>query len=242
MYFLIKNMRLMLTIEIYELIIKMNKLRLIANSDLEQYKKEELANSVSHGVALFALLLGTPSLIMNAVQQGDIEFVIGTSIFSATAIFLYLSSTIYHALSFGRAKRIFKIIDHSAIFLLIAGTYTPFTLGVFKGTLGWTLLGLVWSIACIGVILKTFQRLNHPILSTGLYLLMGWLIVVAINPMLANMQTQGMLWLLAGGLFYTVGVVFFAVDFRLKYGHFLWHLFVIGGTTCHYFAIFWYAT
>ncbi|QSV12888.1 PAQR family membrane homeostasis protein TrhA [Photobacterium ganghwense] len=204
-------------------------------------QKEELANSISHGIALLAILTGTPFLIMNAVRIGDLAFIIGTIIFSTTAILLYLSSTIYHALSFGRTKRLFRIIDHSVIFLLIAGTYTPFTLGVLRGTLGWILLGCIWLLAFIGVILKAFQRLHHPVLSTGLYLFMGWLIVIALYPMLNNVPIKGMLLLLAGGLSYTFGVIFFATDSYLKYGHLLWHLFVIGGTTFHYFAILWYA-
>ncbi|UXI04524.1 PAQR family membrane homeostasis protein TrhA [Photobacterium sp. TY1-4] len=219
----------------------MNIRILNADSNRGQLKKEELANSISHGIALLGLLVGTPFLIIDAARRGDIGYMVGACIFSATAILLYLSSTIYHALPLGRAKRIFRIIDHAAIFLLIAGTYTPFTLGVLKGALGWTLFALIWFLAFIGVMLKTFQRLNHPVLSTGLYLLMGWLIVFALEPMLASVPMAGILWLLAGGLSYTLGVVFFATDSHLLYGHLLWHLFVMGGTACHFFAIFWYA-
>ncbi|WP_231897144.1 PAQR family membrane homeostasis protein TrhA [Vreelandella subglaciescola] len=149
---------------------------------------------------------------------------------------------IYHALTPGKIKDIFQVIDHSAIFLLIAGTYTPFTLGVLKGTWGWTLFGIVWSIAAAGIALKVFQGISHPLIYTGLYLLMGWLIVFAIKPLMATMPTAGLLWLIAGGLFYTLGVVFFVADSKLKFGHFVWHLFVIGGTVCHYFAILWYAS
>jgi hemolysin III len=178
---------------------------------------------------------------MHAVRQGAKGLVVGNSVFSATAILLYLSSTLYHALAPGKAKRVFRIIEHSAIFLLIAGTYTPFTLGILKGAWGWTLFGLVWGLAVAGVALKTFERISHPIVSTGLYLLMGWLIVLAVNPILAKVPTAGLLWLIAGGLSYTVGVVFFATDSQLKYGHLIWHLFVMGGTTCHYFVVLWYA-
>ena len=215
--------------------------KLIPGLSREQSRGEELANSISHGIALVATLVGTPFLIMNAVQKGTAGLVVGTSVFSATAIFLYLSSTVYHGLLPGKAKRIFQVIEHTAIFLLIAGTYTPFTLGILKGTMGWTLFGLVWGCAVIGVALKVFQRISHPIASTGLYLLMGWLIILAINPLLAKMPTAGLLWLLAGCLSYTVGVAFFATDSRLRYGHLLWHFFVMGGTACHYFAILWYA-
>jgi hemolysin III len=154
---------------------------------------------------------------------------------------LYLASTLYHVLPIGPAKQVFRIIEHSAIFLLIAGTYTPFTLGVLRGTLGWTLLGLVWSLAASGVVLKALNRLTHPILTTSLYLLMGWLIVIAAHPLSARVPVSGLLWLVAGGMAYTVGVVFFAFDSRLRYGHFIWHLFVMAGTTCHYFAILGYA-
>lgn len=207
----------------------------------EQYRSEELANSISHGIALVALLAGTPVLIINAALQRDAGQVVGTSVFSATAILLYLSSTLYHALALGKAKRVFRIIEHSGIFLLIAGTYTPFTLGVLKGEWGWTLFGLIWVLAVAGVALKVFEKKSHPIVSTSLYLFMGWLIVLAVNPLLAKMPTAGLLWLLSGGLFYTLGVLFFVTDSQLQYGHLIWHLFVMGGTTCHYFAILWYA-
>ena len=207
----------------------------------EQSRGEEMANSVSHGLGLMAALLATPFLIEHAVRRGDSGFIIGASVFAATMVLLYLSSTLYHALPVGRAKRVFRVIEHSAIFLLIAGTYTPFTLGVLRGTLGWTLLGLVWGIAVAGVTLKALNRLTHPVLTTGLYLLMGWLIVIAAEPLVATLPPSGLQWLVAGGLAYTVGVVFFAFGSQLPYGHFIWHLFVMAGTTCHYLAVLWYA-
>ena len=202
---------------------------------------EEIANSVSHGIGLVAALIGTPFLVVHAVRTGDAGFVVGSSIFAATMILLYLASTLYHALSNGKAKRVFRVIDHSAIFLLIAGTYTPFTLGVLSGAWGWTLFGMVWGLAVAGVVLKAFNRLPHPVLSTGIYLLMGWLVVIAIDPLLDRVPTAGLLWLVAGGLSYTAGVVFFALDSRLRYGHLVWHLFVMAGTVCHYFAVLGYA-
>lgn len=207
----------------------------------EQTGREETANAISHGVGLVGALIGTPFLIAQAVSYGETAFVVGVSIFCATMIILYLGSTLYHALPAGKAKRVFLIIEHSAIFLLIAGTYTPFTFGVLKGTWGWTLFGIVWGLALIGIALKVFEKQQHPIFSTSLYLLMGWVIVIAIEPLLENLPTAGLLWLIAGGLSYTAGVVFFATDSKLKYGHFIWHLFVLGGTTCHFFAVFWYA-
>ena len=213
-----------------------------AVSEREQSRGEELANSVSHGIGLVAALAATPVLIAHAVRHGIVEFIVGASIFDASVLLLYLTSALYHALPPGRAKRAFQVIEHSAIFFLIAGTYTPFTLGVLRGALGWTVLVLVWLLALVGVVLKACNRLSHPLASTGLYLLMGWMIVIAVNPLQARVPAAGLLWLGAGGMAYTVGVAFFATDSRLKYGHFIWHLFVMAGTTCHYFAVLWYAT
>lgn len=207
----------------------------------EQSRGEEIANSISHGVGLVAALAATPFLFMHAVRRGDTGFIVGTSLFAATMVLLYLASTLYHALPVGKAKRVFRVIEHSAIFLLIAGTYTPFTLGVLRGAWGWTLLGLVWGLAVVGVALKAFDTMSNPIVSTSLYLLMGWLILVAVNPLYARVPTSGLLWLLAGGVAYTVGVAFFAADARLRYGHFIWHLFVMAGTACHYVAVLWHA-
>lgn len=207
----------------------------------EQIRKEEWANTISHGVGLIVAVVGTPFMILRALAQDSVGFIIGCAVFSATMVFLYLSSTLYHALHQGKSKRIFRSIEHSAIFLLIAGTYTPFTLGVLSGPWGWSIFGVVWGLAIIGVTLKIIYQAKHPMLFTSLYLLMGWVIVIAIDPMLAQVPTAGLLWLLAGGLFYSVGVIFFATDSQLKYGHFIWHLFVIAGTGCHYFSVLWYA-
>lgn len=207
----------------------------------EQSKGEEAANSLSHGAGLLAALAGTPILIQHALDQVSICFLVGTSVFAATIIFLYLTSTLYHALPIGKAKHVFRLIEHSAIFFLIAGTYTPFTLGVLNGTWGWTLFGIIWGLAIIGVILKLYHQASHPMLFTILYLLMGWVIVIAIDPLLNRVPTEGLLLLLAGGLSYTAGVVFFILDSRLTYAHFIWHLCVIAGTACHYFAVLGYA-
>lgn len=207
----------------------------------DQSRNEELANSVSHGIGLLASIIGAPFLIVHAAQNGDAKFIVGVSVFAVTAILLYLASTLYHILPTGKIKNVFNVIDHSIIFLLIAGTYTPFTLGVLSGAWGWTLFGIVWGLAFIGVLLKIFKMASHPIVSNGLYLLMGWVVVIAIEPLMARMATVGLLWLLAGGLFYTAGIVFFVTDSRLKYGHLIWHLFVLAGTVCHYFAVLWYA-
>jgi hemolysin III len=207
----------------------------------EQSQGEEIANSISHGIGFVAALVGTPFLITQAARHGNVGFVIGASLFSATTIFLYLASTLYHALPIGKTKRVFRVLEHSAIFLLIAGTYTPFTLGILHGVWGWILLSIIWSLAAAGVVLKVFYGTSFPILSTSLYLFMGWMVVITADLLIAKMPTPGLLWLIAGGLSYTVGVVFFAIDSRLQYAHLIWHLFVLTGTTCHYFAVLWYA-
>ena len=213
----------------------------IAESSREQSRSEEITNSISHGVGLVAMLIGAPLLIMSALEQRAPGQIIGTIVFSSTAIFLYLSSTIYHALLPGKTKRVFRVIEHSAIFLLIAGTYTPFTLGVLQSRLGWILFSLVWALAAVGIAMKVFETKPHPVISTGLYLVMGWLLILVFIPLLAKIPSDGLILLIFGGLFYTVGVAFFATDSRLQYGHFIWHLFVMAGTTCHYFAILWFA-
>ena len=202
---------------------------------------EEIANSVSHGVGLLCGVFGAPVLIVAATRHGGAVNVVGACVFAATVLLLYFASTLYHAVPHPRAKRLLKKLDHGAIYLLIAGTYTPFTLGVLGGPWGWTLFGLVWTLAIVGVALKAFDRISHPVWSTALYLVMGWLALIAAKPMLANVATPGLVLLAAGGLCYTLGVAFFALDSRLRYGHFVWHLFVIAGTTCHFFAVLFYA-
>jgi hemolysin III len=156
-------------------------------------------------------------------------------------VLLYAVSTIYHALPQTRAKCAFRLFDHIAIYLLIAGTYTPFTLGVLRGAWGWTLFGLVWGLAIVGILLKAFAGVKYEVCSVLLYLVMGWLCVIAAGPMLTLMPTWGIVWLLAGGIAYTVGVVFYALDHRVQYCHFVWHLFVIAGTACHFVAVLGYA-
>lgn len=214
---------------------------LLVRSGREQSRPEEISNSLSHGAGIVAALVGVPILLVHAVRHGDAAFIVGASLFSTTIFLLYSSSTIYHALPAGKAKRVFRVIDHSLIYLLIAGTYTPFTLGVLRGAWGWTLFGVVWGLASVGVALKASGKASNPIFSTTLYLLMGWVVVVALEPLLARVPTPGLLWLLAGGLSYTAGVLFFAIDTKLRYGHLVWHFFVLAGTVCHYFAVLWYA-
>ena len=201
---------------------------------------EEIANSVSHGVGLLAAVAAAPVLIVNAVQRGGATHVIGASVFASTVGLLYLASVLYHALPPNRAKRVFRVLDHGAIFLLIAGTYTPFTLGVLNGAWGWSLLGLVWSLALMGVILKAISGVRYPRFSVGLYLAMGWVVLIAVKPLWLLMPAEGLFWLISGGIAYTVGVAFFAAE-RVRYNHFVWHLFVLAGTACHFIAVLRYA-
>lgn len=207
----------------------------------DQSPEEEIANSISHGVGLIAAIAATPLLLSQAVRYGHPPFRVGAAIFAATMVLLYFASATYHALPPGNAKDVFKRLEHSAIYLLIAGTYTPFTLGVLRGPWGLALLVLVWTFAIGGVVWKFCQKMPNPVVSTGLYLLMGWLITVAAKPLFTLVPLSGLLWIAGGGAAYTLGVVFFALDSRLRFGHFIWHLFVMFGTLCHFCAILWYA-
>ncbi len=206
----------------------------------EQTLGEEIANSVSHGVGALAAMAITPILILKAIPKGAAA-ITGVSIFSATMIILYLASTLYHAFPQSKTKRVFQIFDHSAIFLLIAGTYTPFTLIVLPGTWGWTLFGIIWALAIGGVVLKSVRNVKTSKLSTVLYVGMGWLALLAIKPLYDHMPGWGLVWLLAGGLTYSIGVFFFAYDHSYKYNHFVWHLFVLGGTACHVISVLYFA-
>jgi len=179
-------------------------------------------------------------LVLAAIRHGGAADIVGASVFAVTMVLLYLTSTLYHALPSGKAKCVFRVLDHGAIYLLIAGTYTPFTLGTLRGAWGWTLLALVWTLAILGIIAKAVGGIRYPRLSTGLYVAMGWLCVIAVQPMRLHVPFAGLVWLLAGGLAYTAGVAFFAAE-RVRYSHFVWHLFVLGGTGCHFFAVLWYA-
>jgi hemolysin III len=201
---------------------------------------EEIANSVSHGIGLLAALVAFPILVTTALKRGDPAGIAGASVFGTTMVLLYLSSALFHALPPNRAKRVFQILDHSAIYLLIAGTYTPFTLGVLRGVWGWTLFGLVWALAVAGTLFKALGGVRYTTFSTWVYLAMGWLVLIAAEPVLTLVPQRGLFWLFAGGIAYTVGAVFFMAE-RIKYFHFVWHLCVIAGTACHFIAVLWYA-
>jgi len=211
-------------------------------SERPQSWGEEIANTLSHGAGLVAALVGASFLIATAVQRGNASFIVGASIFAGTMVLLYLASTLYHAWPANRAKGVFMVCDHAAIFLFIAGTYTPFTLGILRGGWGWALFGIVWSLAATGIAFKVIGGAQRfPRLSTGVYLGMGWVVVIAVVPLWHLMPPAGLWWLLAGGLAYTVGVGFFAAE-RIRYGHLVWHLFVLAGSACHFCAVLWYAS
>jgi hemolysin III len=203
------------------------------------HRHEEIANSVSHGLALVLAVAALPVLILSAARVGNTRFTFGVVVFGASIIVLYLASTLYHSLTHERAKQFFRHVDHCAIFLLIAGSYTPFTLGVLRGPWGWTLLTIIWVLAVAGIAMKIFTGHRHWWLSMVLYVVMGWLAIVAIKPILTLVPLPGILLILAGGIAYSGGLAFFAAH-RLRYNHFIWHLFVIAGTICHYLAVLWY--
>ena len=199
---------------------------------------EELANSISHGMGFIAALIGTPILLLAALQRGRAGFFVGTIVFTSTMLLLYLGSTLYHAWPQTRAKSILRVLDHSAIFLLIAGTYTPFALGPLRDAGGPTILGIIWACAIFGVVMKaTRGPSRHSKLAMSLYLGMGWLVPIANHPLAFAIPLPTSMWLLAGGIAYTTGVLFFVND-RLRYSHFVWHLFVLTGSGCHFAAVF----
>lgn len=209
--------------------------------DRPQSRREEMVNALTHGSGLAASLAGLPLLIWMSSTRGDIRQIVACSIFATSLVVLYAASTLYHALPSSRAKHVFRVIDHVAIYLLIAGSYTPFTLGVLHGAWGWTLFGLIWAAAAVGILHKTVLGFRFPRLSILMYLGMGWLAVVAIGPLARALPPAGLAWLIAGGLCYTAGVVFYVRD-HLPYRHAFWHLFVVAGSGCHYAAVLWYAT
>ncbi len=209
-------------------------------SERPQSLGEEIANSVSHGVALLAAIVGAPFLFIAARDFGPAQ-IVGFGVFAATMILLYLASTLYHAMRPGRLKGIFRKLDHGAIYAFIAGTYTPFALGVLDGPWGRTLFVIVWSLALAGILMKTFNLLSHRWLSTGLYLVMGWLALIAAVPLVERLPLPGIALLVGGGVAYTAGVVFYMLDSRLRYAHAIWHGFVAAGTGLHFFAVLNYS-
>ncbi len=199
---------------------------------------EEIANSITHGVGALLSVAGLVVLLIAAIMRGTALHIASSATFGASLVLLYTSSTLYHALAENRAKRVFHVLDHASIYILIAGTYTPFTLVTLHGPWGWTLFAAVWSLAVLGTVFKCFGAARLPFLSTAVYILMGWSVVFALRPLLAALPWAGFLWLLAGGLFYTAGVAFYAL--RGRYAHSIWHLFVLAGSICHFVAVYRY--
>ncbi|HJW43343.1 MAG TPA: hemolysin III family protein [Geothrix sp.] len=227
---------------------------------------EELANSLTHGLGAALAIAGLVVMVVFAAMRGTARDVVGAAIFGSTLILLYLMSTLYHAFRGPKVKLVFKVFDHSAIFMLIAGTYTPFCLSVLRGAWGWTLFGLVWGLAVVGITFKAvfYGRLARvafrppPVdhlharpgetgldptfvrrmgwVSTGIYLLMGWIIVIAAAPLARSLSTQGLYWLFGGGFFYSAGAAIYSLE-KLRFHHALWHLFVVAGSACHVFAV-----
>lgn len=207
----------------------------------DQTLGEEIANAISHGLGFLLAVASLPILVFYAARQGSAADVVGASVFAGTMILLYLVSALYHAVPASRAKLWLNRLDHAAIYVFIAGSYTPFALGVLRGGWGWTLFGIVWSAAALGVTIKLLDRLKHPLWSTALYVAMGWVALLAAGPLIERMAPTGLAWLVAGGLSYTLGAVVFLLDHRVRYAHFVWHLFVLGGSVCHFFAALWHA-
>ena len=201
-----------------------------------QSLREEIANSVSHGVGLAFGVIALPILVVLACVRGTSWHIVSCSIYGSTLVILYLSSTLYHALQSPKAKKIFKTIDHCSIYLLIAGSYTPFTLVNLRGGWGWSLFGIIWGLAVFGILFKIFHTGKYEFVSTMVYLAMGWLVIVAIKPLFLSLSLTGFGWVLAGGLSYSFGVIFYAFD-RISFFHAVWHLFVLGGSICHFFAV-----
>ena len=200
---------------------------------------EEIANSLTHGVGALLAIGGLATLVTLAVLRGDVWHVVSCAIYGAAMVVLYTASTLYHAVTAPRAKRVLQVVDHSAIFLLIAGTYTPFTLVSLRGPWGWSIFGTVWGLAAAGIILEIAFPRRWPAFALTLYIAMGWVVVVAVKPLLVALPTGGLVLLVLGGLAYTAGIGFYAWR-RLPYGHAIWHLFVLAGTVLHFFAVLLY--
>jgi hemolysin III len=200
---------------------------------------EIITNAITHGIGTALAIIGAVILVLASVAHGTMRHVLSCAVFGGTLILVYICSTLYHALVHTRASRVFRVLDHAAIYLLIAGTYTPFMIVSVRGTLGGALLGVVWGLAAAGVVFKSVALERFAGLSTTAYIVMGWLGVITLRPLTYAIGWHGVWWLVAGGFFYTVGVFFFAFD-RVPYFHALWHLFVLAGSIAHYFAVLLY--
>lgn len=209
----------------------------MATTDHHTGTAAEIANSATHGLGVLLSIAALTQMVIAASLRGTARTIVGVSIFGSTLVLLYTMSTLYHAFRGATVKKVFKVLDHSAIYLLIAGTYTPFCLTTLRGGWGWSLFGIIWGLAVLGITFKAvFSAGRLPLLSTAVYLAMGWLIVVAAGPLWRSLPRGGVYWLMGGGLFYTLGVVFYSAK-NLKFHHAVWHLFVLGGSLCHVAAV-----
>lgn len=206
------------------------------NNERPQSLREDIANSISHGFGVVSITTAAPFLLLASIDRGSVWAIVCASIFAATAVLLYLVSTLYHAVRPGSIKRFLQLCDHNAIFLLIAGTYTPFTLGALPGPWGWSLFGVVWGLAILGIVVEVLRIKYRELVAITLYVTMGWLGLIAVYPLLQRIPAGGLLLLLAGGLAYTIGIVFYVFE-HVPYAHLVWHLFVLAGTTFHFFAV-----
>jgi len=197
---------------------------------------QEIANSVTHGIGVALSIAGLTILVVFAALQGNPWKIVSFSIFGASLILLYLFSTLYHSFTNPKVKKFFRILDHSAIYILIAGTYTPITLVTLRGPLGWTLFGLTWGMAIGGIVFKIFFTGKYNKISTVFYVFMGWIIIFALKPLILHASINLLVWFLIGGISYTLGVVFYALK-KVPFSHAIWHLFVLGGSVCHFFGM-----
>ena len=208
------------------------------NQKREMTGKEEVMNSLTHGLGILLAISALILLISFGILKNKGSwYMVGAVVYGITLITLYTASTILHALPKGKAKEVFKILDHSSIYLLIAGTYTPFTLTVLRGKIGWTILGIVWILAIAGIVFKSIFIERFNFLSTMMYIGMGWIIIFAIKPMINSLSTMGLIFLVLGGLSYSFGTIFYLKE-KMKYSHAIWHLFVLAGSAFHFFTIF----
>lgn len=203
------------------------------------YRREELANTLTHALGFVVGIGAFVALMIQSDVHGSERNVVGCAVFGTSLLFTYLSSAIYHYVENLNIKHRLRYLDHISIYFLIAGTYTPFTLVTLDGPWGWTLFGVIWSFAAFGICFKIYTITELEWLSTLVYVLMGWTVLVAIVPIVENLPLHALFWLVGGGIFYTVGVLFFLLE-TLPFSHTIWHLFVMAGSICHFFAIYWY--
>ena len=211
----------------------------MAETESERLPIEEIVNCVTHGIGLALSLAGLVALIVLACLYGSPLHIVSSSIYGASLVILYMASTLYHATRSSRAKHFLQVLDHCCIYLLIAGTYTPFTLITLRGGWGWTLFGLAWSLALAGILFRVLFGSRYRAAAIASYLMLGWLCVIAVKPILTLVPVGAILWLVAGGMAYTSGVLFYAWK-RVPHHHAIWHLFVLGGSICHYLAVLLY--